>query len=138
MRGWNLNHSPPAAAESPVRPKRQTVHGGELMQLYIDLDLVTCICQYDTIRNTKVVTWMFICLSCSILCSSNKPPFNVRNLLVNSSASSLISVRPSSRRFSLCMDSSDNASTFSSISNSMFCSSRRREAISNMVPYCRH
>lgn len=81
---------------------------------------------------------MLICLSCSILCSSNKPPFNVRNFLANCLASTLVSIRPSSRRFSLCMDSSDSASTFSSISSNIFCSSRRREAISNMMSQLRH
>ena len=77
---------------------------------------------------------MSVCLSCSILCSSSRPPFNVRNFLANCSASCLVSVRSvSSSRFSLCMDSSDRAVTFSSISSSMFCSTRRREAISNMM-----
>lgn len=77
---------------------------------------------------------MSVCLSCSILCSSSRLPFNVRNFLANCSASCLVSVRSvSSSRFSLCMDSSDRAVTFSSISSSMFCSTRRREAISNIV-----
>lgn len=78
-------------------------------------------------------TWMLICLSCSILCSSSRLPFSVRNFLASCSASSLFSGWPSSRRFSLCLESSERASTFSSISSSMFCRSNRSEASSNMA-----
>ncbi|TNN53322.1 hypothetical protein EYF80_036476 [Liparis tanakae] len=73
-----------------------------------------------------------------ILCSSSRLHFNMPNFPAKCSASSRVSARPSSSRLSLCMVSSDRASTFSSISSSMFCSSRRREASSDMSRPSRH
>lgn len=89
-------------------------------------------------QTLNLLTWRSSCLSCSILCNSNKPLFSVCNLAAKRSASPLVCVRPSSSRVSLCRDSSDRADTFSSISSSMFCRSRRREATSNMLFHKRY
>lgn len=78
-------------------------------------------------------TWMLICLSWRTLCSSKRLPFKVLSFIANCSASSLVWVFPSMSKFSLCTDSSDKATTFCSISKSMFCSSENKEPNSNIL-----
>lgn len=75
------------------------------------------------------LTWMLSCLSCSALCSSRRLPLRVLSFTASCSASSLVCALPSSSRFSLCTESSDKATTFCSISTSMFWSNRNDNEI---------
>lgn len=70
---------------------------------------------------------MLTCLSWSTLCSSRRLPFSVLSFTASCSASSLVWAFPSISKFSLCTDNSDKATTFCSISTSMFCSSKNKD-----------
>lgn len=78
---------------------------------------------------------MLICLSWRTLCNSKRLPLSVLSFIASCSASSLVWAFPSIRRFSLCTDSSDKATTFCSISTSMFWSSKNKEANSYILQH---
>lgn len=75
------------------------------------------------------LTWMCSCLSCSALCSSRRLSLRVLSFTDSCSASSFVWALPSSSRFSLWTESSDKATTFCSISTSMFWNNRNKAEI---------
>lgn len=78
---------------------------------------------------TGGLTWMLSCLLCSALCSSRRLPLRVLSFTASCSASSFVWALPSRSRFSLWTESSDKATTFCSISTSMFWSNRNEDDI---------
>lgn len=75
------------------------------------------------------LTWMFSCLSCRALWSSRRLPLRVLSFTASCSASSFVWALPSSSRLSLWTESSDRATTFCSISTSMFWDHRNKGEI---------
>lgn len=87
------------------------------------------LCSIALLPVAGALTWMLSCLSCSALCSSRRLPLRVLSFTASCSASSFVWALPSNIRFSLWTESSDKATTFCSISTSMFWNHRNKNEI---------